>query len=743
MTMCARIEVPTSGCPPIHAYHRHQSTTRKGPRRSLSWHLFIGISIAFQYLIFISAISGHPFQQTAPSGQGYLQYEERRENDSSEVALEKAARTVSATLKERQVSFIPTESSSFVSLATSAPSISSIVESLRRTPVSNPLEISAPFPSPLNVLFNVPPDTKPHQWTNIPQSNNGNDPISVRPLSNLSTEDKSTDAPEKQKEGNEAPEESHLLVSIESPLGDHSEINSPSLSSSIHSRELGPADLNLSATNKSNSLSSQSSGEGTTGRSLNPHERKILEDEQKRNPLDKSISTILDVTQVQQLFINNARVYEEFREHRDGNSLVVLARDSDVVEFNESDGALLKNWRLLPLNSSTNLSHLDVILQYLESNGGEIFSTKPEELVNWNLAKVQQNQNDKEKKKEEDQKLSSFILWCPWHKVIIVGCSGENKLAVGQTADELPGRRKRKWRRGKLANTRNRIRLQCKRNETKSNFELDQEQDFSVMLLTWAEVCLMPPMSSKGEGHWNEMEGRGEADSVRTKRDSMDSEHVGNVTEKGESADTGMSVVHSKTDSEEYQGSIEDGSTSGGVSDVTVSKLNVTSRDVRNTITEMSVVSDFPLEGEEEENHEESYLSTSSPLVVLSTPSAKSTSSYHSHSINRVFESSRGGGRGLPNESSVLQSRNDSYQAIAEPEDKSGVTKVSVLGLFELSTRTGMRPEGQSELAAAQMAIKHINARSLLPGYSLEMLTNDTEVSGRGSSIDKSLNESD
>lgn len=56
-------------------------------------------------------------------------------------------------------------------------------------------------------------------------------------------------------------------------------------------------------------------------------------------------------------------------------------------------------------------------------------------------------------------------------------------------------------------------------------------------------------------------------------------------------------------------------------------------------------------------------------------------------------------------------------------------TVVSLLGLFELSTRSGIRPEGKSELAAAKLAIKHINKQKLLPGYTLELLTNDTQVS--------------
>lgn len=55
---------------------------------------------------------------------------------------------------------------------------------------------------------------------------------------------------------------------------------------------------------------------------------------------------------------------------------------------------------------------------------------------------------------------------------------------------------------------------------------------------------------------------------------------------------------------------------------------------------------------------------------------------------------------------------------------------VSLLGLFELTTRHGLRrPEGRSELAAAQMAVRHINERGLLPGYTLQLLWNDTKVS--------------
>lgn len=58
------------------------------------------------------------------------------------------------------------------------------------------------------------------------------------------------------------------------------------------------------------------------------------------------------------------------------------------------------------------------------------------------------------------------------------------------------------------------------------------------------------------------------------------------------------------------------------------------------------------------------------------------------------------------------------------------LSKVSLLGLFELTTLAGgERWEGRSELAAAKLAVKHVNERRLLPGYVLELITNDTQVS--------------
>ncbi|XP_054265388.1 gamma-aminobutyric acid type B receptor subunit 2-like [Macrosteles quadrilineatus] len=52
---------------------------------------------------------------------------------------------------------------------------------------------------------------------------------------------------------------------------------------------------------------------------------------------------------------------------------------------------------------------------------------------------------------------------------------------------------------------------------------------------------------------------------------------------------------------------------------------------------------------------------------------------------------------------------------------------VTILGLFELTVGGVDRPEGRSELAAALLAIKHINQRKILGDYQLKMLTNDTK----------------
>jgi hypothetical protein len=53
---------------------------------------------------------------------------------------------------------------------------------------------------------------------------------------------------------------------------------------------------------------------------------------------------------------------------------------------------------------------------------------------------------------------------------------------------------------------------------------------------------------------------------------------------------------------------------------------------------------------------------------------------------------------------------------------------IYILGLFELTTKWGKRPEGLSEIAAAELAIKHVNHYNILPDYRLKLIVNDTRV---------------
>lgn len=84
----------------------------------------------------------------------------------------------------------------------------------------------------------------------------------------------------------------------------------------------------------------------------------------------------------------------------------------------------------------------------------------------------------------------------------------------------------------------------------------------------------------------------------------------------------------------------------------------------------------------------------------------------------------------LVNETKVLNrnSINTVFERTRPATGKKRSREVSILGLFELTTRTGIRKEGYSELAAAQLAVQHINRRGMLLGYTLKLLTNDTKV---------------
>ncbi|KAJ9598422.1 hypothetical protein L9F63_010897, partial [Diploptera punctata] len=60
-------------------------------------------------------------------------------------------------------------------------------------------------------------------------------------------------------------------------------------------------------------------------------------------------------------------------------------------------------------------------------------------------------------------------------------------------------------------------------------------------------------------------------------------------------------------------------------------------------------------------------------------------------------------------------------------ERENGLKTVTILGLFEMTNINKERVEGRSELAAAQLAVKHINQQNILPGYQLQLIVNDTK----------------
>ncbi|KAK8394155.1 hypothetical protein O3P69_006383 [Scylla paramamosain] len=60
---------------------------------------------------------------------------------------------------------------------------------------------------------------------------------------------------------------------------------------------------------------------------------------------------------------------------------------------------------------------------------------------------------------------------------------------------------------------------------------------------------------------------------------------------------------------------------------------------------------------------------------------------------------------------------------------------VPILGLFDLTVRGKPRLGGRSELAAAQLALRHINEQQVIPGHTLVMFHNDTQCDS-GSGVD-------
>lgn len=97
--------------------------------------------------------------------------------------------------------------------------------------------------------------------------------------------------------------------------------------------------------------------------------------------------------------------------------------------------------------------------------------------------------------------------------------------------------------------------------------------------------------------------------------------------------------------------------------------------------------------------------------------------------FNYSSNGSSGGGINRRNKDNQITSFESDEQNKWHVQHRNGKRIISLLGLFELSTRNGLRVEGLSELAAAELAVRHINKRErLLPGYTLQLITNDTKV---------------
>lgn len=109
--------------------------------------------------------------------------------------------------------------------------------------------------------------------------------------------------------------------------------------------------------------------------------------------------------------------------------------------------------------------------------------------------------------------------------------------------------------------------------------------------------------------------------------------------------------------------------------------------------------------------------------------SSSNASHYHHHSSNPLPANL------LPRQRYLKVNQVfESERRMSPDEVERNHGKIVLLGLFELSTSRGPRPDGLSELGAATMAVEHINRKRLLPGYTLELVTNDTQVSvGSGS----------
>ncbi|XP_038214710.1 gamma-aminobutyric acid type B receptor subunit 2 [Zerene cesonia] len=111
--------------------------------------------------------------------------------------------------------------------------------------------------------------------------------------------------------------------------------------------------------------------------------------------------------------------------------------------------------------------------------------------------------------------------------------------------------------------------------------------------------------------------------------------------------------------------------------------------------------------------------------TVLKTGGLNGTRDANNLRVEMEYPIEYGGERTESLGSSLDPSDVTGMQSTLELEESSRV--VSILGLFELSVGDSPRADGVSELNAAKLAVEHVNKRTLLPGYRLHLITNDTK----------------
>lgn len=152
--------------------------------------------------------------------------------------------------------------------------------------------------------------------------------------------------------------------------------------------------------------------------------------------------------------------------------------------------------------------------------------------------------------------------------------------------------------------------------------------------------------------------------------------------------------------------------------DTTISRASINGKQEEHTALSLTTPTSFPIQSINAHHHG----SASEEPPSIRNPPASPPSFVNRFKTSNVFEAAA---------KQQQQERAPSYLTHNSSHGSGGV--VSLLGLFELSTKNdSVRPEGHSELAAARLAVRHINAQHLLPGYRLELVTNDTKVRGRG-----------